>query len=228
MRVAQVVPTLGAILLAAGLALGGTAPVGRLALELGLPGVAVGLLDDPHLRAVALHRSGRYAEASDAFGAAGDPYNRGVSAALAGDYATALLAWDTVLAANPSDRQARANHTLVKALLATVTFDAVARPEDRPRDGPTLEAEPGQGKARAAGQGDEATDPKTGFWMPEVVSSGLRRVPKIFDAQATAASERWLTTLEDQPGVYLAARLAAEQKAREAAGTALPPPEDPQ
>jgi Ca-activated chloride channel family protein len=53
-------------------------------------------------------------------------------------------------------------------------------------------------------------------------------VPHLFDAQYMAANDRWLATLEDQPGAYLRARLALEQKARIKAGTALPDPEDPQ
>ena len=62
--------------------------------------------------------------------------------------------------------------------------------------------------------------------MPELAGSGLRRVPKIFDAQYIKANDVWLTTLPDEPGQYLSARIAAEQKARIAAGTALPQAED--
>lgn len=227
MSPARLVPLMGVLLLALGLTLGGTAPLARLALELGVPGLAVHLTGEPGLRGVALLRTGHPAEAAKAFEAAAQPYNHGLAAALSGDYSTALVAWERVLAATPADREARENHALVTALLATVEFDPVARPEDRPEGGPIVEAEPGQGKARASGQGDDATNAQTGFWMPEVHGSGLRRVPNIFDAQSIAATERWLETLEDQPGVYLRARLAAEQKGREAAGRALPIPEDP-
>jgi Ca-activated chloride channel family protein len=197
-------------------------------MELGLPGIAARIAPDPDLRGAALYRAGAFAEAASAFAEAGGDYNLGLAAARAGDYATALVAWERVLAASPGDREALANHTLVAALLAGTEFDTAAPPADRDREGPAPLANPGQGKARAAGQGDEATNPKTGFWMPEMTSEGLRRVPHLFDAQYMAANDRWLATLEDQPGAYLRARLALEQKARIKAGTALPDPEDPQ
>jgi len=43
-----------------------------------------------------------------------------------------------------------------------------------------------------------------------------------FDDLFIAADERWLVTLEDQPGKYLAARLKAEQERRRALGIASP------
>lgn len=216
----------GIALLALAILTSGTDPFGRVLVRLGLPETGAHLIADPGLKGQALFKAQRYADAQDAFATAGDGYNRGLAAAWAGDYATALIAWEGVLAETPNDREARANHTLITALIAGVAFDAVARPEDR-TGGVEASAPEGQGKARAASTGDDATDPKTAFWMPEVTSEGLRRVPKIFDAQYIAANERWLATLEDQPGAYLRARLSAEQKARNAAGTALPTPEDP-
>ena len=197
-------------------------------LELGLPGYAADVATDSALRGAALYRAGDHSKAAAVFDAAGEDYNHGLAAARTGDYATALVAWERVLAADPADREALANHTLVAALLSGTEFDPVAPPKDRNREGAATLANPGQGKARAAGQGDDATNPKTGFWMPEMTSEGLRRVPHIFDAQYMAANSRWLATLEDQPGAYLRARLALEQKARVKAGTALPEPEDPQ
>lgn len=217
----------GMALLLAVFAVQGTAPVGRALSALGLPGAALPLLSDPGDRGAALFRAGRYDEATDAFVAAKDPYNHGLAAAWAGDYAAALVAWEQVLARTPDDSQTRANHAVIEGLLASMEFQAVARPDDKPDD-ITLLAEPGQGKARAASTGEGANNRKTGFWMPEITSEGLRRVPKMFDAQFIAANDRWLDTLEDQPGRYLKARLAAEQKARVAAGTALPPAEDPE
>ncbi|MEO1492185.1 MAG: hypothetical protein AAFV19_08540 [Pseudomonadota bacterium] len=205
----------------------GPAPIARVLLEAGLPHMAASLLSDPAARGAALFRAGRYAEARGAFADAGDTYNEGVAAALAQTYAAALVAWDRRLTEAPADHEARANHKLVTALLSGNEFQASDPPKDKDRSGDPLEAARGQGKARAASTGDDANSQKTGFWMPEITGEGLRRVPQIFDAQFIAANERWLATLQDQPGLYLRARLAAEQKAREADGTALPAPEDP-
>ena len=199
----------------------------RVFTALGLPHVAVPLATDAKTRGEALFRAGDFEGAAAAFEEAGDAYNQGLAAAWSGDYASALVAWDRVLAGDPDDAETQANHSLVTSLLAGTKFDPVAPPVTEEKDGPSLLAEPGQGKGRASSTGDEAQNSKTGFWMPEIASEGLRRVPKIFDAQFVAANDRWLTTLEDQPGRYLRARLAAEQKSREAAGTALPQPEDP-
>ena len=215
------------ILLGLSVLIGGTAPLGRVLAQTGAPELAVPLLTDPSERGAALYRAGEYSEAAGSFAAAQDRYNEGLAAAWSGDYARALAAFDRVLAADPQDRHARANHALVAELFAGVEFQAVAREDVKERPGDDVLASPGQGKARAAGQGDEANAPKTGFWMPEVTGQGLRRVPQIFDAQFIAANGQWLDTLDDQPGSYLRARLLAEQKARAAAGTALPPPEDP-
>lgn len=216
-----------ATLLGSAIAAEGTDPLGRLVTRLGLPGAGAALIADPADRGRALYRAGRHADAAAAFAEAGDAYNQGLAAAWAGHYSGALAAWDRALALDPGDAEARANHAIVRGLLAGTEFEPVARPEDRDRDGPELAAEVGQGGARAASTGDDATESRTGFRMPEVLASGLRTVANTFDAQFIAADGRWLTTLEDQPGRYLRARLAAEQKAREAAGVALPPPEDP-
>ena len=224
-RVAPLVA--GAALLVTVAITAGTEPLGRALMVMGLPRAALPFLQTDAARGAALFSAGEFAAAAEAFRSADDAYNHGLAAAWAGDYPEALVAWDRVLAANPNDTEARANHALIASLLAGTRFDPVKAPDPRDRDGPSLQAEPGQGKARASSTGDGANNRKTGFWMPEITGEGLRRVPKIFDAQFVAADERWLITLEDQPGRYLRARLAAEQKAREAAGTALPEPEDP-
>ena len=205
----------------------GTDPFGRVLTSIRMPSAAVHLLETSQARGEALYLAGDYGHAMVEFEASGDDYNLGLSAARSGDYATALVAWERVLAKDPSDAQTKANHALVAGLLAGTQFDPVAGAEER-KDGPEMRAEIGQGKARASSTGDGVNNKKAGFWMPEVTSEGLRRVPKIFDAQFVAANERWLATMEDQPGRYLRARLKAEQKARIVAGTALPVAEDPQ
>lgn len=218
----------GALVLATIIGTQGSSPTGRVLLEIGLPSAAASLLADPAERGAALFRAGDYASAEQAFAEAGDSYNQGLAAALAERYSAALVAWERRLVERPGDHQARANHKLITSLLSGTEFQATAAPMDKDRSGDGVEAAPGQGKARAASTGDDANSQKTGFWMPEITGEGLRRVPQIFDAQFIAANERWLATLQDQPGLYLRARLAAEQKAREAAGSALPPPDDPQ
>ena len=216
---------LGAALLALGLILGGRGGVAGAALEIGLPGLVAQTATTPAQRGAALFRKGDFTDAAAAFAEAGDDYNHGLAEAWAGDFATALVAWERAMAADPADRQARANHKLVAAFLSGNEFDPVARPEDK--DGEATLANPGQGKGRATADGDDATNQKTGFWMPELTSDGLRSVRQQFDGQFMTANRRWLATLEDQPGAYLRARLALEQKAREHAGTALPATEDP-
>ena len=214
------------LLLGAAVVVDGTDPLGRLLVRIGLPDAGALLVADPADKGGALYRAERYGEAAKAFAEAGDSYNLGLAEAWAGRYSAALAAWDRRLALDPADAEARANHAIVKGLLAGTEFQPVEQPEDRNREGPAMPAEIGQGGARAASTGDAAADGRTGFSLPEVASSGIRRLPVTFDAQFVLANERWLTTLEDQPGRYLRARLAAEQKAREAAGTALPPSED--
>lgn len=217
----------GAILLATGVLLGGTGSVARVFMEIGLAHLAAKVSPAPGLRGAALFRSGSFEDAAIAFEEAGDDYNQGLAAAWAGDYATALVAWERALAADPADREALANHTLVTALLAGIEFEPVAPPDDRDQFDPEILANPGQGKARATAQGDDATNRAAGFWMPELSGQGLRTVRHQFDSQYMAANDRWLATLEDQPGIYLRSRLAFEQKARIHAGTALPETEDP-
>ncbi len=217
----------GASLLAMLLISTDSSPLGRVMLEAGWPRTAASLLSDPSERGAAFYRAGDYIAAQQAFADADEPYNGGLAAAQAGEYATALVAWERVLSLNPDDHEALANHKLITSLLAGIEFQATDPPEETDRSGEATEAAPGQGKARAASTGDDANSQKTGFWMPEITGEGLRRVPQIFDAQFIAANERWLATLQDQPGLYLRARLAAEQKAREASGVALPEPEDP-
>ncbi|MEM7744768.1 MAG: hypothetical protein AAF409_13760 [Pseudomonadota bacterium] len=208
-------------------AFGGKEVLARLALSLGLPETAAAVSQDAGIRGISAYRLGEFAAAATAFETAGDRFNAGLAHTRAGNYAAALVVWEQALAADPGDREARANHRLVTALISGTELDVAARPAQRDRDGPTAEAPEGQGKGRAIGQGDSATNAKTGFWMPEVTSEGLRRVPHIFDAQYMAADPLWLDTLEDQPGLYLRARLAAEQKQRETSGRALPQAEDP-
>ena len=75
-----------------------------------------------------------------------------------------------------------------------------------------------RGAARAAGQGDDVTNAASLIGLPELQSRGRLGVRKVFDDKFIEASPRWLATLEDVPGEFLAARIAAERKRRIAEG----------
>lgn len=208
------------------LALGGWDAPGRALSGLGLPDVAAAVMARP---GAALYAAGRYEEAAAAFAAAGERYNEGVAAARAGDYAAALAAFDAAIAADPGDAAARANYDLVAQIFAGTRLENVEMilPEDR-KDGPTLFAETGQGDGRASSTGSDTTNASSGFQLPGLIAEEEQaRVRKVFDAHHLAASRRWLATLPDEPGQFLKARLAAVQAARQEAGEALPPAEDP-
>jgi len=202
----------------------------RLALRCGLPGVAASLSDDPALRGVALSRSGDHAEAARLLEEVGPPqaYNLATAHALNGDYANALLAYDDLLVRNPNHADARANYALLVSIYSGTKLQLTFEPiETEERDGPTITAHEAQGGARAIGDGAESDGAATELFVPEVrTDSGVRKVSKKFDDMFIAASDEWLTTLLDQPGKFLAARLLAEQKRRRAAGLGVPDEED--
>lgn len=216
-----------------GLALlaGGTAPFGRLALALGLPGLAAPLLHDPGWRGAALARAGRLPEAAEAFRQSGPAghFNHGVVLAHAGHYAAALEAFDMAAALNPSDQEARANFDLLAAAYAGMAVDADTVAYWRAnREGPRLAAPIGEGSGRAAGTGDEVTNSGANMGLPRIFSDTEGSARKIFDEKHVIANARWLDTLQDVPGAYLGARIAAEHKRRAELGLSPPPPEDPQ
>jgi len=63
-------------------------------------------------------------------------------------------------------------------------------------------------------------------WRRISTDSGVRKVSKKFDDMFITASDEWLTTLLDQPGKFLAARLLAEQKRRHSVGLGVAVEED--
>lgn len=216
-------------LLAVAAFLGGAAPFGRLSLALGLPQVATVLFVDPGWRGTAALQAGDFGAAARDFARmTGGDYNAGVALARAGSFAAALEAFDRALAANPDDAWARANFDLVRAVYAgtAISPDARFAWSDR-EDGPTLAAETGQGNVRAAGTGDDVTNAGTSLEQPQLESTGLRRIDKVFDDRFILANDRWLANLADVPGEYLAARIYEERKRRAAQGRAPPDPEDP-
>lgn len=207
---------LAVALVLGGLGLAGPGASARLALGVGLSGVATSLAPEGPWRAVALYRSAEHDAAAHAFGRAPEhAFNRGNALARAGRYAAALVAYEEALHYDPRDGSARHNHALVAALYASLELDVVPlNMQLKDRDGPTIAAQTGKGTGRAQGSGDEADALATSFDTPTLAESGLRRTARFFDSKHIAATDRWLTNLPDSPGEYLRARLAAERKRR--------------
>ena len=216
-------------LLALGLSvlMGGTAPLGRLALALGQPQIAKPLFTTPDWQGIAAYRAGDPLAAEVAFRATSgrQSYNLGNAFVQVGKYAAALEAYDAALAQNPDDAAAAANFDLVKAYYAgtKIDLDAVVGWSHGPRaEAPPVAAETARGSARATGEGDEVTNTGSQIGLPALASRGTRGVRKVFDDKFIEASPRWLATLSDVPGAYLQARISAERKRRKAAGELQP------
>lgn len=226
MRAARLIALIALAMGGIAIALGGVAPLGRLALALGLPRLAVPLLHDPDWRGVALYRSGDMAGAAAAFAAGSGGLNLGLALVQEGRLTAALEALDL---ARPNDPRAAALHGLLMQHVAGVALDpaSIYRFADRDSDAPAVPAPTGQGQGRAAGTGDGVTNTSPLPDLPELESRGRLGVRRVFDARHIAADERWLATLPDVPGDYLAARIEAERKRRRDLGLTPPPPEDP-
>ncbi|WP_102106555.1 hypothetical protein [Oceaniglobus roseus] len=220
---------LGALCLALSAVLGGTAPLGRAALALNLPGLAVPLLEDPAWRGVALFDAGRFAESAEAFRAAGPEaaYDLGTAEVLAANYAAALEAYDLAMALGP-DVEARANFDLVAAFYGARAIDAASVSYFKEKtDGPVEAAEVGRGSGRASGSGDEVTNKGATIALPSLQSGEQLGVRRVFDDSFIAANPRWLATLEDVPGVFLRARILEEYRRRRDSGTGQAQEEEP-
>lgn len=182
------------------LAVAGPSALGRLALMAGMPGLAAPLIAKPAVRGVALYRAGRFAEADDAFRAAGrgSTYNRGLSLAATGDYPLSRAYFDAVLFAAPGDSEARENRNVVAALIPPVI-----------------------GAGNEAGRiGVEAIALPGG--MP--IDEDPRRLGRRLDAGGLVADDAWLATIPDDPGEFLRLRLADEHRRRRSLGQT--PPEE--
>ena len=216
----RMLPLLAAICIALAALLGGTAPFGRVALSFGMPRTAASLFTDPGWVGVALYRADDFQGAADAMEQAGADafYNLGNAHAQLGEYAAALEAYD-LAASIRQDPQAQQNFDLLRAFYASTTLDVdgVFLTEDR--EGSTTDAPIARGDARASGTGDEVTNTSATPALAEIVSRGEQRVRQVFDAQSITANARWLATLEDVPGAFLAERIYHEHKARRDAGT---------
>ncbi len=189
---------------------GGPLILGQMALSLNQPKVAAGLLNEPYWQGIALYRQGRYLDAAEAFRQAGPSasFNRGNALAQAGHYADALAAFDAVIARDPTDQEARENHALIKRFY----------------NPPIAEAGPGEVPSDALNNAKQGPKPKWGWPANSHKEPNLR--PGLVKRRFVA-NRQWLATLDDEPGLYLRARIAAEHQRRATLGLSPPPPEDP-
>ncbi|QDL94089.1 hypothetical protein FDP22_19680 (plasmid) [Paroceanicella profunda] len=205
-------------LLAAGLALALAIAAGpqawaRLAWRAGAPALALPLLEGDAPRGAALYALGRYAQADAAFARVGRSatYNRALTLAMTGRPELSVAYFDAYLFSNRFDSDARRSRDFVATLVEPVVGEAM-----------------GHGRIRAllagAGVAAEAFDPDA----PERELLSSENDPTRANAKRpvdgdrmVAASDAWLDTLADAPGVYLRSRLAAEMERRRATGTAL-------
>ncbi|TNJ47430.1 tetratricopeptide repeat protein [Phaeobacter sp. B1627] len=206
--------------------LDGLSPLGRIALALGRPTLAVGLFSDPAWRGVAQYRAGHMDAAIDSFAESAQTYNLGNAYVQKGQYAAALESYDRAIA--DWIPHAQENFDAVAAFYAglQVDPDALALFEKRQGDTST-EAETGRGNARAAGTGDAVTNTNTMLGLAEMESHGNQGVRRVFDDLFMRADDRWLAQLPDVPGSYLKARILAEHKRRKKLGLSPPVAEDP-
>ncbi|MFG6083584.1 hypothetical protein ACEUZ9_005302 [Paracoccus litorisediminis] len=189
------------------LAIAGPQALGRLALRVDLPTLALPLLRDPAERGVALYRSGDFAGADAAFAVAGgsQTYNRGLSLAATGDYLLSKAYFEAVLFSNPADAEARANRDLVAAMVPPESGDSLV---------------PGRIAASGGlGPGGPQENTTAGVlaihWKRDVEARGI------------AASDDWLASIGDDPGEFLRLRLQAEHDRRAALGLIRPAEGDP-
>ncbi|WP_227272148.1 tetratricopeptide repeat protein [Roseobacter weihaiensis] len=217
---------IAALALMLAVALGGSAPFGRVLMALGMPGPAAAFLDTAAWQGAASYRAGDFDAAAARFTEAQAFYNLGNAEVQRGRYAAALEAYDLARARGQPDAQA--NFDVVSAFYAGLGIDPDALglfPERK--DGPEAEGFIARGDGRAAGTGSEVTNNNTMLGLAELESRGRLGVRRIFDDKFMVADARWLEQLADVPGEYLAARIALEHKRRVKLGMAPPDPEDP-
>lgn len=197
----------------AAVALDGSAPFGRLALSLGFPRLAEPLLEDSHWKGVALFRQGRYQDAVAALRAAGPEgyYVRGNALAWAGRVKEAIEIYDAQIFRAPRDEDSHFNRKLLLDFAAVVG-------EGRLSD---------DGMTKGVVVGAEADEAEKIDAMTEAWNRWRESGRRTFSDQAVVASKEWLTTLPDEPGLYLKLRLAAEHKRRFDARIGMAPAGEP-
>lgn len=222
-----------AALAAAGLAgaLDGSSGFGRLALRLGLPGLAVPLLQDPMWQGVALARIGDFTGAEDAYRRAGPraTFNHANTFARLGDYANAVEGYDAVLHRNPRDWEAIDNRALAASLREAAIEGQILPGTEAAGDGSatgpatTAFEEAVASTANAPKTVEQEQSDRIAREAARIREGVLQRKERV----AVPASRRWLATFADEPGRYLAALIAAEHDRRAALGLAQPDPVSP-
>ncbi|MBX2854091.1 MAG: hypothetical protein KTR21_03835 [Rhodobacteraceae bacterium] len=208
-------------------ALGGSDTFARAALWAGAPQLAERLAASPMLRGLSLYQRGRYNDAEEAFRQAGAPaaFNRGAALARAGRYRESIAVYRAVILRDPGDEQARFNLDVVLALYeapvgSPLPGDKVGGDGSAPVGStPSLTQVAGGGRGESGGNVVARADRQTAL--------SRRHVRRGHDGRRIVANERWLATLQDQPGLYLKANIAAEHARRVERGLAMPPAEAP-
>ena len=206
----------------------GAAPLGRILMGFGLPALAAEVFSDPAWRGAALYRAGDFDAAATEFRKARAYLNLGNAEVRLGRYAAALEAYD--IARLGGDKRAAANFDLIAAYYAGLALDPdvpIAWFTKKHADGEPEKSSIANGNARAAGAGSGTTNSGALLGLPELESHGTSSVRKVFDDKFIIANRRWLQTLQDVPGDYLAARIRHERKRRKKLGLTPPEPEDP-
>ena len=159
---------------------------------------------------LALYAAGDYAGADRAFAEAGRAatYDRGLSLAATGEYALALAYFEAVLFVDPADADARFNRDLVAAKVPDVVGESNAI------DGVAANAV-ADGPSEAVASERDLIQAKSVAIQLSILDPRVKSM--------TAASESWLTTLEDEPALYLKRRIKAEYQRRQDLGLANPP-----
>lgn len=185
---------------------------GKLVWQAGFPSLAVPLVSDPSARAAALYAAGRYAEADAGFAAIGRSatYDRGLTLAATGEYVLSVAYFDAVLFANRYDAEARHNRDTVNALVPPVVGEAMGHGR--------IEAILSEAGVKTAAFNPDAPEQKIVKTELDPQRESNRR-PVTGDRTATADTA-WINSLDDAPGAYLKARLAAEMERRRAGGEA--------
>ncbi|MCC5867176.1 MAG: VWA domain-containing protein [Gammaproteobacteria bacterium] len=148
---------------------------------------AAALFADPHWRAAALYRAGRYAESAAALADLDDvqaQYNRGTALAQAGDLQGALVALEQALAQDPEHADARHNHAVISELLARsqAEADPMAQGTPSPGEGDGQREDASQAGPPESGQADPSQAQDAGEGQPEADGRDGQR-----DARAAAA-----------------------------------------
>lgn len=182
---------------------------GKIALVAGFPNIAAMLVDDPQIDGIAKFEAKEYGQADELFAASGRQatYNRGMSLAALGEYALSVAYFDAVLFVDPTDEDARFNRDFIAKKIPDVVSPS------NEIDGVAATVETEESEAQASERDILETQPVLA--QRSILDPRVERI--------TAATEGWLETLPDEPAIYLARRIRAENERRQDLGLANPP-----